>query len=76
VDLERRNAAAHLGFSSGTHYCLGAPLARRELYWGFRAFIERIEHFRLVPGLNDLRHHPNYSLRALQALHIEFTPRA
>lgn len=75
VDLTRRNAAAHLGFSSGTHYCLGAPLARRELYWGFKAFIERVEDFRLVPGRNDLRHHPNYSLRALQALHIEFSAR-
>ena len=76
VNLERRNAASHLAFSSGTHYCLGAPLARRELYWGFKAFIERVDDFRLAPGRNDLRHHPNYSLRALQALHIEFTATA
>jgi len=75
IDLERRNAASHLGFSSGTHYCLGAPLARRELYWGFKAFIDRIEDFRLSPGRNKLRHHPNYGLRALKALHIDFTAR-
>ena len=25
IDLERRNTASHLGFSTGTHYCLGAP---------------------------------------------------
>ncbi len=74
IDLERRNAGAHLGFSTGTHYCLGAPLARRELYWGFKAFIDRIEHFRLIPEKNDLRHLPNYSLRILKELHIEFTP--
>lgn len=71
VDLDRRNAASHLGFSSGTHYCLGAPLARRELYWGFKAFIDCIEDFHLAPGRNNFRHHPNYSLRALQELHIE-----
>jgi cytochrome P450 len=75
IDLDRRNAASHLGFSSGTHYCLGAPLARRELYWGFKAFIDNIETFHLVEGVNDLRHEPNYNLRALRALHIEFTPR-
>ena len=75
IDLERKNAGAHLGFSTGTHYCLGAPLARRELYWGFKAFIDRIEDFRLAPGKNKLRHLPNYSLRILKELHIEFTPK-
>lgn len=75
IDLERKNAGAHLGFSTGTHYCLGAPLARRELYWGFKAFIEAVEDFRVLPERNDLRHLPNYSLRILKALHIEFTPR-
>ncbi len=73
IDLDRRNAASHLGFSSGTHYCLGAPLARRELYWGFKAFVDNVAEFRLAPGENDLRHYPNYALRALNALHIEFT---
>ncbi|MGI9328085.1 MAG: cytochrome P450 [Pseudomonadales bacterium] len=72
IDVERRNAASHLGFSSGTHYCMGAPLARRELYWGFKAFLDRIDHFELAEGTNDLRHFPNYSLRALNELHIEF----
>ena len=61
IDLERRNAASHLGYSSGTHYCLGAPLARRELYWGFKAFIDNVEDFRLAPGHNNLRHYPNYA---------------
>jgi len=72
INLERKNAGAHLGFSTGTHYCLGASLARRELYWAFKAFIDRIDDFRLIPGRNDLRHLPNYSLRILKALHIEF----
>jgi cytochrome P450 len=75
IDLERKSAANHLGFSSGTHYCLGAPLARRELYWGFKAFIDRIGEFHLAPGRNTLRHYPNYALRALNELHIEFTKR-
>ena len=74
IDLERKNAGAHLGFSTGTHYCLGAPLARRELFWGFRAFIDHIEDFQLRDD-NDLRHLPNYSLRILKKLHIEFTPK-
>lgn len=73
IDLERKNAGSHLGFSSGTHHCLGAPLARRELYWGFKAFIDKIDDFELAPGKNNLRHVPHYSLRILKELHIEFT---
>ena len=74
VDLERKNAGSHLGFSSGTHHCLGAPLARRELYWGFKAFLDRIDDFWLAEGKNDLRHQPNYMLRIMKDLHIAFRP--
>ena len=75
IDLERKNAATHVGFGSGVHQCLGAPLARRELWWGFTAFLERIEDFRLAPGKNHLQHVPNFYLRCLKELHIEFTPK-
>jgi cytochrome P450 len=76
IDLTRRNAASHLAFGSGVHHCLGAPLARRELYWGFKAFIDRVEDFELIPERNALRHAPNFALRALKELHIRFTKRS
>ncbi len=75
LDLERKNAATHLAFGTGAHHCLGAPLARRELYWGFKSLLERVDEIRLAPGKNDFAIAPNYCLRALKELHIEFTPR-
>lgn len=75
LNLDRSNSASHLGFGSGSHHCLGAPLARRELHWGFTAMLDRMDDIRLAEGKNDLRHHPNYLMRALKELHIEFTPK-
>lgn len=73
MDLDRDKPARHMTFGSGIHHCLGAPLARRELWWGFKAFFERIEEVHLIPGANDLRHQPNIALCILEELHIGFT---
>ena len=71
-DLRRENAKRHLAFGFGIHHCLGAPLARRELLFAFRAFVERIDDFELVADENDYKIAPNYSLRALNKLLISF----
>ena len=73
IDLEREKPRSHLGFGAGPHVCLGAPLARRELYYGFKTVIERIESIRL-PEKNTFDYHPSYFLRGLKELYVEFTP--
>lgn len=75
LDLDRPKAGAHMGFGSGTHHCLGAPLARRELTWGFTAVVDRFEDMWFADGRNDFAYHPHFLLRSLKALHIEFEPR-
>ncbi len=75
LDLDRENPRRHLAFGFGVHHCLGATLARRELLIGFRGLVDRIDDMWFAPG-NDLRHQPNFCLRALAELHIEFTPRS
>jgi P450-derived glycosyltransferase activator len=44
-DIHRRSEADHLAFSSGIHYCVGAPLARLEATIALRRLAER------MPGL-------------------------
>ena len=75
LDLDRPKAGAHMGFGSGTHHCLGAPLARRELIWGFTAVVDRFEDMDFAPGKNDFSYHPHFLLRSLKELHITFEPR-
>lgn len=74
-DMERRNAGAHLAFSSGVHHCLGAALARRELYLCFETVVERFEDFWLAPGQDGYDYEPNLFLRRMKRLSIEFTAR-
>ncbi len=75
LDLDRKNAGSHMAFGSGIHHCLGAPLARRELYWGFKAMVDKFDHIQFAEGKNDFKHGPTFALRALKELHIEFTPK-
>ena len=71
-DLERSDYRQHVSFGHGVHHCLGAPLARRELLHGFRAIVDRVDDLYFIDGLNDFAIAPNYSLRALNQLHIGF----
>ena len=72
IDLDRDKPGRHLAFGSGIHHCLGAPLARRELYWSFKALVDRLETMQFLPDMNDFSVQPSFSLRALTELHIEF----
>ena len=72
LDLHREKPGRHLGFGSGIHHCLGAPLARRELYWAFKALCDRVESMSFSVHKNTFKQVPSFSLRSLQELHVEF----
>ena len=47
-DVLRRNAADHVAFGLGVHFCLGAHLARMELRAFFRELLPRLESIELA----------------------------
>jgi cytochrome P450 len=48
LDLRRPNAARHLAFGGGIHYCLGAALARAEAQIAIGTLIRRFPHLELA----------------------------
>ena len=48
-DIRRPNAADHLSFGSGPHFCLGAPLARLEARVVLEELTAAVPSLRLVP---------------------------
>jgi cytochrome P450 len=65
-DTARANAREHLSFSTGTHVCLGAALARMELHIGLQSLFEHFPKLTLAGeptfnnsiGLHGLTHLP------------------
>ncbi len=48
LDVTRANAASHLAFGFGRHFCLGAHLARMEVRAIFRELLGRLDHVELA----------------------------
>lgn len=68
-----RHPNPHLSFGLGTHFCLGASLARLELRVAFEELTRRLPDLRLVPD-GDVPFVKNAFVRGPAELHVEFTP--
>jgi cytochrome P450 family 142 subfamily A polypeptide 1 len=75
VDPERydvtRNPNNHIAFGFGTHFCLGAALARMEIRFFFEELVRRVRSMRLVPGMSPVEM-PNAFVYGLRSAHVEF----
>jgi len=61
----------HLAFGFGTHFCLGAALARLEVRVFFEEFVQRVVDLRLKPGTAPVEM-PNAFVYGLRRAHLEF----
>lgn len=69
LDLTRE-PNKHLSFGLGTHFCLGAPLARLEGQIAVRTLLRRIPDLRLGIAAERLRWRGGLVLRGLEALPV------
>jgi len=66
----RRTPNNHIAFGVGTHFCLGAGLARLEIKVFFEEFIRRVSELRRVPGA-DVVEMPNAFVFGLKEAVVE-----
>jgi cytochrome P450 len=70
-DIFRGNASTHVAFGKGTHFCMGAPLARLEGQIAFERLFSRLKNIRLAPD-NDFEYIDSPSFRGLRKLNLKF----
>lgn len=68
-DIHRENAAHHISFGKGVHYCLGANFAKMEVRLMTEMLAERIPSLRLVED-QDVSYFPNITFRGPNSLMV------
>jgi cytochrome P450 family 142 subfamily A polypeptide 1 len=66
-----RHPNQHLAFGFGTHFCLGAALARLEIRVFFEEFVRRVASLRVKPG-TEIVEIPNSFVYGLKRANMEF----
>lgn len=70
LDLTAERDSRHLGFGRGSHFCLGAPLARLEGEIALGTLLRRLPGLRLAVAEGELRWRPVPLFRSLVALPV------
>ena len=68
-----RSPNHHVAFGFGTHFCLGAALARLEIKIFFERLVERIDRIERIEGAPQVEM-PNAFVHGLLEAHLAFTP--
>jgi cytochrome P450 len=69
LDLMREDVK-HLAFGRGSHYCLGAPLARLEAEIALTTLLRRLPGLRLAMSVDELYWRPVPLFRSLASLQV------
>jgi cytochrome P450 len=70
-DVRRANAAQHLTFGRGAHFCLGAPLARYEISVALSTLFARLRNLRVARNGRMQRIHHSFH-RGFERFEIEW----
>ncbi|HFJ9508572.1 TPA: cytochrome P450 [Bacillus pacificus] len=70
-DITRENNR-HIAFGHGSHFCLGAPLARLEAKIAITTLFNRMPELQIKGDRKDIKWQGNYLMRSLEELPLTF----
>ncbi|CAH2465214.1 MULTISPECIES: cytochrome P450 family protein [Bacillus] len=70
-DITRENNR-HIAFGHGSHFCLGAPLARLEAKIAITTMFKRMPELQIKGDREDIKWQGNYLMRSLEELPLTF----
>ncbi|MGG0290744.1 cytochrome P450 [Bacillus pacificus] len=70
-DITRENNR-HIAFGHGSHFCLGAPLARLEAKIAITTLFKRMSDLQIKGDRKDIKWQGNYLMRSLEELPLTF----
>lgn len=70
-DITRKNNR-HIAFGHGSHFCLGAPLARLEAKIAISTLLHRLPNIQIQGEREQIRWKENYLMRSLEELPLKF----
>ena len=71
-DIRRENANQHMAFGLGTHFCVGAPLARLEARVALEVLTSRLRAIERIP--EPLEYAPSLLVRGPSRMRLLFEP--
>lgn len=71
--LDRELPGPQLAFGFGTHFCLGASLARAEARIGLEVLLDRLAGFELAGDSEAVEYEPSFGLHGIRALPLRVT---
>ncbi|KEK22806.1 cytochrome P450 family protein [Bacillus gaemokensis] len=70
-DIKRENNR-HIAFGHGSHFCLGAPLARLEAKISISTLLRRMPNLQIKGEREEIKWQGNYLMRSLEELPLTF----
>ncbi|WP_368908340.1 cytochrome P450, partial [Bacillus wiedmannii] len=70
-DITRENNR-HIAFGHGSHFCLGAPLAKLEAKIAITTLFKRMPELQIKGNREEMKWQGNYLMRSLEELPLNF----